>query len=257
MTPPEATERARREQELADRGNRIEMTVNNQKVKGHQWGDGDQKILVQHGWGSRGTAMWAIIKALVEAKFSVFAFDAPGHGDSEGKVSSMFQFADTMVAATKLLGRFEAVVTHSIAAAATPLALKRGLQTNKAVLISPRDDLDGFLRRFFEMTGTSIQLLDATRKEWADEFGWDSVLSAIPSTITPNRTEKALIIHDQQDEDVPFEDGVKIHSAWMGAKLLLTEKLGHARIIRSDYVAQSIVAFINGGPQPEFYATSR
>jgi pimeloyl-ACP methyl ester carboxylesterase len=245
MTPGVTAPRARREQELANRGERLEMVVFGQLVRGHRWGSSDgKKVLVQHGWGSRGTAMWAIIKRLEAAGFQVFAFDAPGHGDSENNVSSMFQFAETQRVAGAIFGEFESIVSHSIAASGMPLALSQGLSANRVVLISARNDIAKFLVRFMQLAGIPDELFDGIRDIWDQILGWDNVMAATPSRLAPSMKPHALIIHDRDDEDVDFEDASVIHSAWLGSILILTDGLGHARIVRSDEVADQICEFL-------------
>ena len=53
----------------------------------YAWGNGPT-ILCVHGWGGRATNFAAFIGPMVAAGFRVVAFDAPGHGQSSGTLSS-------------------------------------------------------------------------------------------------------------------------------------------------------------------------
>lgn len=242
MTPPRMPERARREQQLLDRGEPLEIRVQGQRVVGHRWGEG-KTVLVQHGWGSRGTAMWAFIQA-IEPHFQVIAMDAPGHGDSEGSRSNMFLFAHTIAEESKAHGPLHAIVAHSIGATAIPKATTLGANANKYVLISARNELNDFLTRFFELSGVDAGLTQAVHQHWADEFGWDSVIAATPSLLVPNIERPALIIHDSKDEDIRVEEAHAIHAAWPGSELHITDGLGHVRITRSTEVAERVRDFL-------------
>src|SRR5215468_8096629 len=52
------------------------------------WGEGPTVLLV-HGWGSRGARLHSFVEPLVAAGYRVVAFDAPGHGDTAGRTSSL------------------------------------------------------------------------------------------------------------------------------------------------------------------------
>ena len=242
MSPPPPVARARREQELLERGEPFELQVGGQTVRGQAWGSG-KAVVVQHGWGSRGTAMWAFIKAL-EPHFRVIAADAPGHGDSEGTRSNMFLFAHTLEQLAEQFGPLHAVVAHSIGATAIPKSTALGASADRYVLISARNELHDFLTRFFELSGVDPSLNQAVYQHWADEFGWDSVVAATPSLLAPSIGKPALIIHDEQDEDISVSEAHSIHQAWPDSELLITQGLGHVRITRSAEVAERVCEFL-------------
>lgn len=242
MTPPPQAPRARREQELLERGDPVELIVEGQTVRGHAWGSG-QTVVVQHGWGSRGTAMWAFIKAL-EPHFRVIAVDAPGHGDSDGTRSNMFLFAHTIHQTCEKFGPLHAIVAHSIGATAIPKSTTLGASADRYVLVSARNELHDFLTRFFELSGVDASLTQAVHQHWAEEFGWDSVVAATPSLLAPKIGKPALIIHDEDDEDIRLSEAKAVHAAWPESELVITKGLGHVRITRSAEVAERVRDFL-------------
>ena len=242
MSPPPQAPRARREQELLERGESVELVIEDQAVRGHYWGSG-KTVVVQHGWGSRGTAMWAFIKAL-EPHFRVVAVDAPGHGDSDGTRSNMFLFAHTIHQLSEKFGPLHAIIAHSIGATAIPKSTTLGASADRYVLISARNELHDFLTRFFELSGVDSSLTQAVHQHWADEFGWDSVVAATPSLLAPSIGKPALVIHDEDDEDISVSEAHAIHQAWLGSELMITQGLGHARITRSAEVAERVRDFL-------------
>ncbi len=56
-----------------------------------------------------------------------------------------------------------------------------------------------------------------------------------------------LVIHDNQDKEVPVADGQAIADRSPAARFLPTEGLGHRRILRSSMVADAIVEFVRDG----------
>src|SRR5690349_4154288 len=58
------------------------------RVRSYRWGEGPVALLV-HGWGGDAGQMTPFVEPLLEAGFAVVAFDAPGHGRSEGRATSL------------------------------------------------------------------------------------------------------------------------------------------------------------------------
>ncbi len=242
MSPTALPPRARREQELLERGSPLTIQVDDHTVMGHSWGAGPT-VLVQHGWGSRATSMWAFVKAL-EPHFTVIAVDAPGHGDSEGTRSHMFLFARTIAELSRLHGPLHGIIGHSIGATAIPTAITLGAQAERYVMMSARNELEDLLDRFFEITQLDKSLMPGVHQNWADEFGWDAVIAATPSSLVQQFFQPALIIHDEEDEEIRVSEAHTIHESWKGSELLVTSGLGHIRITRSAEVAERVRDFL-------------
>jgi len=56
---------------------------------------------------------------------------------------------------------------------------------------------------------------------------------------------KALLIHDQDDNEFSWHDSEKIARAWPGARFIKTEGLGHRRVIHDKTVVQNILKFLD------------
>ena len=56
-----------------------------------------------------------------------------------------------------------------------------------------------------------------------------------------------LVIHDEDDAEVPIACGEKIAHAWPGAELVRTRELGHRRILRDAKALQAVVRFVAQG----------
>jgi pimeloyl-ACP methyl ester carboxylesterase len=54
----------------------------------------------------------------------------------------------------------------------------------------------------------------------------------------------ALIIHDVDDDGVPWQQGEMIAAAWPGAQFMKTQGLGHNRILRDPATINTAVEFI-------------
>jgi pimeloyl-ACP methyl ester carboxylesterase len=210
-----------------------------------RWGQGPAVALV-HGWGSRAARLTAFVEPLVEQGFSVIAFDAPAHGESDGRLGSGVQAAQALraiAATTPLYG----VVGHSLGAAATLMALRDDLHLRRAVFIAPPADIVGYTVRFAQLFGLRDDVLDAMRRrtERRLRFAWrDLDLIGIASAV---RGVELLVVHDRGDEDVTWDNGARLAAAWPGASLVTTEGLGHHRVARDPSIVARAAAFLADG----------
>ena len=54
----------------------------------------------------------------------------------------------------------------------------------------------------------------------------------------------ALVIHDEDDADIPWRDGQAVAQAWKNAIFIKTSTLGHRRILRDALIIEMAVDFI-------------
>jgi pimeloyl-ACP methyl ester carboxylesterase len=223
-------------------GEKVALSLAGRRLAVWRWGQGPTVLLV-HGWGSRGARLASFIAPLVEAGRSVVAFDAPGHGASAGKLSSLPQFIAAIEAVARRFGPIEAVVAHSMGGAATTLAMGRGLPIRRAVFLAPAADPAGYTERFAEVVGLAPALLARMQAKIEKRFGakWEEfdVIAAARRMTAP-----LLVFHDPADRDVAWSDGAAIAAAWPGAELVSTEGLGHRRIVHDPAVVARAIAFL-------------
>ncbi len=223
-------------------GRRIDLAVDGQRMAAWEWGHG-QPVLLVHGWAGRGGQLRAFVPPLVNAGYRAVTFDVPGHGDSEGRRSSLLVFARAIERMAAEYGPFAGVVAHSLGAAATALAHSRGVEMERAVLLGPMADPYGYFRRFLESLGLSEGVCDATERriERKLDFSWDTF--HVP-TLAATFEIPALVFHDRADAEVPFGHGAAITAAWPDAVLHPTTGLGHRRILRAPEVLGRAIPFL-------------
>ena len=226
------------------RGGRTDLSVDGRPLAIWRWGKGPVVLLV-HGWGSRASRLASFVEPLTNAGFSVVAFDAPGHGASAGRLSSLPQFIAAVQTVARESGGVEAIVAHSMGGAATTLAMGRGLRAGRVVFLAPAADPAGYSERFAAMVGLSPAVLARMRRSIEHRFDqkWEEfdVLTAARAMTAP-----LLVIHDRDDSDVAWTDGAAIAAAWPGAELFSTSGLGHRRIVRDPDVVSRAVRFVTG-----------
>ena len=230
------------ESAILDEGRRASFPVRGAPVSAWTWGAGPSILLV-HGWGSRGGRLGSFVHPLVDAGFSVVAFDAPGHGATGGRLSSLPEFLFSIEAAHQVYGPFAGIIGHSLGGAAATLAVGRGVRAGRVVLLAPAADPAGYTRRFSEIVGIAPGVRERMEARLVREFGlrWAEfdVLAAARRLAVP-----LLVFHDESDGEVPFRDGAAIASAWQSGSIVTTRGLGHRRIVHDPAVVARAVEFL-------------
>jgi pimeloyl-ACP methyl ester carboxylesterase len=176
--------------------------------------------------------------------YRVVAFDAFGHGDSPGNALSLPELASCIRQVADELGGVYGVVAHSMGGAATTFALSEGLGIERAVFISPPADPREFLAIFSAALGISDEVRARVKERVERRLG--TRMEDMQATVlAPSMRVPLLVIHDRDDKEVPAHVGQGIADAWPGADLIITEGLGHQRILRAEPVTNVAVSFID------------
>lgn len=201
-------------------------------------------VLLVHGWSGRGSQFAALAGALANAGYRAVAFDAPAHGRTPGRRTDIFEIAAAVNHLASRLGRIHAVVSHSFGGTCLALALREGLSCGRAVCISPPATLAWMVASFGDM----LNLGEATREGLWEllerRFGPD--VDARISTDMNARflSQPALVLHDEDDEDVPWQQGAMVARAWPRARFERTRGLGHRRILSDADVVRRVVEYV-------------
>jgi pimeloyl-ACP methyl ester carboxylesterase len=215
-----------------------------------RWGFGPTVLLV-HGWEGRGSQLGALVEPLVEAGLSVVAFDAPGHGDSPDRSLYLTDLADCVADVAAQVGPLHAIVAHSFGAAAVLLAHARaGLEVPRTVFLAPNAIVDDAVVRFARHLGLDESDRSALEQRLVEHTGVPFDALALDRLAAPRDTA-LLVVHDQDDREVPVTQGTRLAAAWPNAQLQITHELGHRRILRDPAVLAAVTAFVREGlPDP-------
>lgn len=219
------------------------------RVAAWRWGFGPAVLLV-HGWEGRGSQLGSLVEPLVAAGLSVVAFDAPGHGDSPGSRLYLTDLADAVADVAAAIGPLHATISHSFGSAAVLLAGTRaGLDAPLNVTISPNVLIEDAVSRFANVVALDAAEQDAMEDQLAAHAGIGRDSLRLDALIG-HRDSRLLVIHDREDREVPLGHGEQLATRWPGARLHVTEGLGHRRILRDPSVLAEIAAFVRQGVQP-------
>lgn len=214
-----------------------------QNIRGWRWGTTGPLVLLVHGWEGRGAQLSPFVRPLLAAGFSVVAFDAPGHGMSPGNRSSLPHFAWSVRCAVDATETPHAIIAHSLGCAATTLALRDGLTTERLVYLSPPLDPSDYVDRFGNALGLEVSVREAVKMRIEERFlrKWSDYSLAESAR---EMTAPLLVVHDRDDTETYWSEGAALAEAWPGAKLISTSGLGHRRILREPGVIEAATRFI-------------
>lgn len=230
----------------------VPLTIGREQIVTYRWGDISRQpvVLLAHGWSDFGLRFLPWISALRQAGYAVVTFDQVGHGRSSGRWASLPIFADMLSQVAARLGPLAAVVGHSLGAAATAVAMARGLDAQRVVLISPPADPVEAARRFGSVVGLRSSLALRMMDEFETLMGVP-VSSFMAQSTAPAIARPGLIIHDLNDAEVPWEEGERYARYWQQARMLTTQGLGHYRIAKDPDVIAAAIDFLRGNRHGE------
>jgi pimeloyl-ACP methyl ester carboxylesterase len=249
LTPPRRPMRERDESFLAG-GRGFTAPAAGVRLAAWRFGEQDRPaVILSHGWGGRGTQFHAFVPILVAAGFQAIVFDHAGHGLSEGRQTSLVDFARNLGAVADEVerrgGRIAGIIGHSLGAAAVARFLRTSGRTVKCVLVAPPASLVGYSSWFARKLGLGEPIRQRLQKAVENRYGvrWDELElpQAVASLAAP-----ALVIHDEDDRDVRIAAGLAVARAWPGARFVRTKGLGHNALLRDPGVVRDAVDFLTG-----------
>jgi pimeloyl-ACP methyl ester carboxylesterase len=172
----------------------------------------------------------------------VLAYDAPAHGASPGRRSSLPELAFTVSDVGRSVGPLAAVVAHSLGATAVLRASARGeLAARRLVLLAPSVDMDLAAERFRVVTGFTRPVIDRMWTLFQKQFGFaaeelevSNLASGIRGRLSSS-TPRTVTRHGRRQLTT---------NAAEATRLLTTRGLGHRKVLRSPEVVEAVTRFI-------------
>lgn len=250
FSTPRGRARHRSSDPWLEKARLFEFLYGKQVLKGYEWGSGEKVALLVHGWESRGTALRSFVPALLEEGYRVVAFDGPAHGDSAGKRTNIVHFGGAVRAILNHLGQVHSIICHSFGGASTVFALSNlpnGHQVENLVLIGVPSKMERVLNDALDTMGAP----KAVRRKFV-QFVERKVKFPIHHADTAKgdlngKVGRILVVHDEEDHLVPFEEGQAIFEAQEGACMLVTKKLGHFKLMKNPDLIQYVARFLESG----------
>jgi pimeloyl-ACP methyl ester carboxylesterase len=234
-----------KEIELLKTAKEFSLTYDGKQIQCYKWGTMGPKVLLVHGWAGRAGQFRSIIPALLAKGFQPIAFDGPAHGRSQGKQTSLAEFADVIQKIIDVEGEIRGIIAHSFGGVAALYGVANGLPVKKLITISSptlaNQVLGNFLRALngSPSTGEAFRAyLIKTYGKTFEEFSSLHLVQHLPAPID------LLLIQDKNDPEVSVENSSELKKVYPAAQIHLTEGLGHTRILRDEGVISLCLDFL-------------
>lgn len=227
---------------------RISSRVNGLIVRGYRWNHPSaKKILIAHGFESAARNFEGYVLPLMNLEYEIVAFDAPGHGESEGNEIHLPLYVAFLQQIAAEYGPFDAYLGHSFGG----LAITHLLETietspnTRIILIAPATETTTAVNQFFKqlaLNGKVRTAFDrlATAKNGVppEHYSIRRAVRHIPSPI--------LWLHDSGDEVTPFSDAESVmNDQHPNVHFIVSRGLGHSAIYRNQQTIDHVTQFLN------------
>lgn len=231
--------------ELDQLAKATKLTYTNTKGKTNvawSWGEGP-KVLLAHGWESRGSQMATMAMAIAKAGYQAIAMDFSAHGDSPGKTVSFRLIVDDILSMQEQYGAFHAVVGHSAGGVMAMAARTEGLKANCYVVLGAPMAPYPALNAIQKLLKVRPKTLEHCKTLFAKQFDMDWA-TLEQGDIFRNGDAPLLLIYDSVDKEVPMSQGEAIHERWGQSQLIKTKGLGHLKLMWAPEVLNAVTRFI-------------
>jgi len=188
------------------------------------------------------------IQPLLDKGYQVVGFDAPAHGLSEGKSTNILEFYQVLSHIGKKIGTIKVGIGHSLRCSLL-FAKKEGLKLDTIIMIASPTIGEDIITSFRKKINASPRTSIALRKMVAERFELDFEEITACELAKQITLKNHLIIHDKDDMEVPYNNAEVLKRINPKAQLLLTNGLGHTRILRDDNVVDTTLKFIENSNQ--------
>ena len=219
------------------------------KIHGFEWlpsKPNDQTVLIAHGYASYAFKFEHYIAPLLKMGYRVLAFDAPAHGQSEGKHIHVVVYQEAIQKIMEQAGPIHHFIGHSLGALTLSMIAEKidQAEARKFVLIAPATKTTTTFANFFKMMHLNevtkaafLQDVGNRTSHTVDHFAADRALA--------NYKGPVLWVHDEKDMVCPFEDIIHFkEKAPSNIKFLITNGLGHNKVYKTAEVMDQIMTFL-------------
>lgn len=204
------------------------VAVNGTDIQTYRWPGDRETVLLLHGWESNVFRWRNLIEKLREADFNIIAFDAPGHGYSEGKLLNLANYSESARHLIELY-RPKHIIGHSMGGLTMLYVHSRNPQfpIEKLVSLGAPAELSELLGHYQKLLKFNNRVLRGLDNHFYKLY--DCKISDISTpTFAREISRPGLIVHDELDPITPFSASIRLHEGWKNSKLIKTTGLGHS-----------------------------
>lgn len=245
MANPQIRRTRTYEAAVLDRSTKETVIFGNYKIVTYRWHGGNKCVLLIHGWEGQAGNFAELTDALLDAGYTVLAFDAPSHGRSSRGPTSPFEFAEVVGLMVKKYAA-QYLVSHSFGSVATTFALSQDpdLKIAKIVFLTTPDQfterVDDFIQKFRLSGRIRSIVLDEIRRHTSH----DITKLAVSDLLKSVRVDSILIVHGADDSVIPISRSRNVHLSRPGSRFLEIKGTGHFAILRAKETWNAVIEFL-------------
>ncbi|MFZ4561148.1 MAG: alpha/beta fold hydrolase [Saprospiraceae bacterium] len=242
FSKPRAAKSRLHNQELLALSQAKSLSSGGDTIRYYHWQGDGPRVLLAHGWESNASRWAPLVHALREQGYDILAPDAPAHGQSGGAIFNVALYSDVLKV---LCSQYSPnlIIGHSAGGMAAVFMLHRfpEIAPERLVLLSSPSELEHLMDTFRRMVYMSGRTFAGMQEAFYEKYNWRMRDFSIQHFVQA-LTIPGLLIHDQQDAIVPFEEGLAIHQNWKGSRMVSTEGLGHS--LPGERVLEEIIRYV-------------
>lgn len=236
-----------RHQDFLKTGESFQLKIDEKNVHYYSWGSGPEKVLFVHGWQSNSYRWRKFIQQFDKDKYTLVAFDAPGHGNSESKIGNIPLYEKSIDAVINHIGGVDHFVGHSIGSfACASFAYHSQYPMKSFTSLATPYDANEFFAHFNEELKTSNRLQKNMKRYFIEYTGNPVEHYSLGTFSKEINLERALIIHDKEDKSTSPKSSERLFESLKtkgpDVELILTEGLKHN--LKSQKIVDDVLAFV-------------
>lgn len=220
-----------------------DVKYGNFEIATYRWVGKGKTVLLAHGWESNSSRWDYILNDLKAQDYNIIALDAPAHGRSDGKQFTAILYAEFIHVIVKKF-KPEILIGHSVGGMACVFCMYENNLSfvNKLVLLGAPAHFTGVFDRYKTMMGFNKRVSNGLDNIVIKRYG-QPVAYFSAANFAESIKAKGLIIHDEKDRVIPYEDAQLIANRYKNSDLITTSGFGHS--LKDASLTPKLIAFIN------------
>ena len=245
LTNPQSKKLRENELVTLDKATKEKIDFRGFQIQTYCWQGGEDKILLIHGWEGQAGNFSDLVELLIKENYTVYAFDGPSHGFSSKGRTSLFEFTELV---GEMIRKYDVrkLVSHSFGGVATTYSLyaNQDIEIDKYALLTTPDKFSERIADVADATGVTDTVLNKLVDKLELELDVDVDSLNVSTFVQDINVDKALIIHDRDDRVIPIERSLNVHDNWPESEFVEVTETGHFRILRTEGVLKTVIAFM-------------
>lgn len=230
------------QESFLDQAKKERLQAGEHEVQLYEWPGTGDTVLLLHGWESNSYRWRNLIEVLQRYDFRIIAFDAPGHGYSNGKILNVVIYSKC---ANKAIEKFRPslIIGHSMGGMTALYTLAQNAHpgVKKVVTLGSPNKFSEIVDDYQRIMGFNSRVYKALDDYIHFRYGF-RIRDFNSANFAKKLPQNGLLIHDQKDRIIPVHTSRQVHQAWPKSRLMETEGLGHS--LHQEAVNRTIADFL-------------